>query len=82
VLATARSVVSSSGGLFAFSVEKKGEEEAGEGFECRETGRFVHKKSYIEQVSREAGWGIAEIEVSVIRKNKGVDVHGYLVILR
>ena len=72
-------------GLFCFSVELLSEAAAtpaDAGYLCPPTARFTHKRSYVERASEEAGFDIVSVEESVIRRNKGVDVVGLLIVLR
>lgn len=74
------------GGLFCFSVELMAEEGAegggrAGGYMCCDTGRFTHKRSYVEQMAADSGLRVVRCEDTVIRQNRGKDVHGLLFVL-
>ena len=70
-------------GVFAFSTEALDEGECGTNpFTLHKNARFAHKKSYIENLANESKFMLDSITKSVIRKNQGKDVHGFLVVLR
>jgi len=69
-------------GLIAFSTEFMKEDTiGGKPYLLQKCARFAHKQSYIEELSKETGFEIKAMKKTVIRKNKGNDVNGLLVVL-
>lgn len=68
------------GGLFAFSVERG--EDAGSGWTLRDSMRFAHGRGYLEDTAGQAGFAISSFEEADLRRDRGVPVGGYLVVLR
>jgi predicted TPR repeat methyltransferase len=70
-------------GVFAFSTEALDEETCGTNpFTLHKNARFAHKKSYIENLANKTEFMLDSMTKTVIRKNKGTDVQGFLVVLR
>ena len=74
--------VSTSGALFAFSVESLEAIGGGNGYRITSSGRFAHSASYIRDLALQFGWEIIAIEERVLRKNAGSNVVGWLVLIR
>ncbi|MCB2114583.1 MAG: methyltransferase domain-containing protein [Parvularculaceae bacterium] len=66
------------GGLVAFSVEK------GEGADrtLRASLRFAHSAEYVARVLKSSGLELVRMEERVLRKDRGEDIAGYLVLAR
>lgn len=64
------------GGIAAFSVEKG----AGADFAVQPSLRFAHSPDYVSRVIRNAGLDLVSLEEAVLRKDRGADVWGLLVI--
>jgi predicted TPR repeat methyltransferase len=66
------------GGWFGFSVE------AGDGtdFILRPSHRFAHSLDYLRRLAASEGFMIRSLESRVLRKNRGTDVPGHLVIMQ
>lgn len=64
------------GGLVAFSVE------AGEGARpvLRESRRFAHSPAYLAEVLAAAGLPVLAMQPAVLRKDRGEDIHGLVVL--
>ncbi len=60
--------------LFSFSTERK----EGSGYELRQTGRFGHSRSYIEELALATGWQVEVTHSTSLRKENGVWVEGDL----
>jgi predicted TPR repeat methyltransferase len=69
-----------SGGLLAFTVERREEGEAS--FRMEPHGRYSHRESYVVEVLRAAGFTVIEQRQVVLRKEKGQDVGGLLLVAR
>lgn len=68
-------------GVFAFSTELL-VESAGKSYQLHECARFAHKQSYVMSLAQEHGFEVTGKRVCAIRKNKGKDVRGLLVVFR
>ena len=66
------------GGLFGFSVEAGDETD----FILQPTHRFAHSLGYMRRLAAAHGFAIESVESRVIRRNRDVDVSGYLVVMR
>jgi predicted TPR repeat methyltransferase len=60
--------------LFCFSTER----EEGDGYKLRQTGRFGHSRSYIEELALATGWQVEAAHSTSLRKENGVWVEGDL----
>jgi predicted TPR repeat methyltransferase len=67
-------------GIFAFSTEKMKDSRAP--FQLHECARFAHSEVYIENLALETNFQVVTKRVCPIRKNKGEDVIGLMMILR
>lgn len=65
-------------GLVAFSVEKGG----GADWSVQPSLRFAHSADYVAKVVRAAGLDLVSVEEAALRKDRGADVAGLLVIAR
>jgi predicted TPR repeat methyltransferase len=66
------------GALFAFSVERS---EAAE-TTLRDSLRFAHSAGYVASALSAAGLELANMEEAVLRKDRGADVEGLLVVAK
>ncbi len=67
-------------GLFAFTVERR---DAGDApYAMEPHGRYSHRESYATTVLRNQGFALLEQRHVVLRKEKGQDVHGLLLVAR
>jgi predicted TPR repeat methyltransferase len=66
------------GGLFGFSVEANEDAD----FTLRATQRYAHSSRYLRALAGQHGFTVETIEPGVIRKEYGIDVAGYLAVLR
>jgi predicted TPR repeat methyltransferase len=66
------------GGIFGFSVEASEDQD----FVLRDTRRYAHSKAYLRGLADEHGFVLESIEPHVIRQQGGIDVAGYLAVLR
>lgn len=66
-------------GWFAFSVEAGDDTES---YVLRNTGRYAHSSKYIHDLALETGFLEVDRRSVILRKEKGVDLHGYLFLLR
>lgn len=64
-------------GLLAFSIERTLENN----FILQKNIRYAHNKEYISQLAEQQGFSVLEIENTVLRKQQGKAVEGYIVIL-
>lgn len=67
-----------SGALFAFSVERSADQDVA----LRDSLRFAHSANYVTAALQGAGLEVANIEQAVLRKDRGADVEGLLVVAR
>jgi predicted TPR repeat methyltransferase len=69
------------GGMFAFTLEaESGDSE--QRYRIQSHGRYMHQASYVSEVLQGAGFGAPDIEAVVLRKERGSDVNGHLVLAR
>ena len=68
-------------GRFAFSTELLHEDDKAHGYVLQSSGRFSHKKSYLEKLVKSIGFSSEAIKICAIRKNAGKDVMGVLMVL-
>jgi predicted TPR repeat methyltransferase len=66
------------GGLFAFSLEGSD----GEDFVLRPSRRFAHSESYVQRLALASGFVLEKIERRTLRHDDGIEIKGFLVILR
>ena len=66
----------SADGTLIFTVEQARDSDV----TLRETRRFAHGRGYVSDLLQTAGFGMIEIRDVVLRKDRGVDVHGFCVI--
>jgi predicted TPR repeat methyltransferase len=69
------------GGIFVFSTEKL-DRDVEAAFQLHECARFAHNPTYIEHLAIEHEFHVLAKYTCPIRKNKGKDVMGFLMILR
>jgi predicted TPR repeat methyltransferase len=67
------------GGLFAFSLEA---EEGCDDFVLRPTGRYAHSIDYARTLADDTGLQEMRLEKTVLRKDKGQPIEGYVVVLQ
>jgi predicted TPR repeat methyltransferase len=48
----------------------------------RDTRRYAHSRAYIEGLAERHGFAVEAIEPHIIRQQNGVDVAGYVAMLR
>jgi predicted TPR repeat methyltransferase len=65
-------------GLFAFSVEISEEQD----FVLRATLKYAHSGAYLRRLAKDHGFVLEAIESKLIRQENGIDVVGYLSVLR
>jgi predicted TPR repeat methyltransferase len=68
------------GGLLAFTLERR--EEGDEPYRIEPHGRYSHRKDYAESVLAAAGFALLESTHTVLRKERGNDVAGLLLLAR
>jgi len=68
----------SGGGLFAFSVEKT----SGADWTLQSSLRFAHSADYLLRMLKAAGLDLVSMEETTLRKDRGADVAGLIVIAR
>jgi len=69
--------------LLVFTVENGDVDKRNEdNFFPQLSGRYAHKKRYLDDISRETGWSLIELTEISGREDKGKPVAGYLVILK
>ncbi len=66
------------GGLFAFSVERSLETDVA----LRDSLRFAHSAPYVRKALNSAGLELANIEAGTLRKDRGEDIEGLLVVAK
>jgi predicted TPR repeat methyltransferase len=70
-----------SGGVFAFTLEAEPAESA-QNYHIQTHGRYTHHADYVRGVLTAAGFAALELESVVLRKERGEDVNGHLVVAR
>jgi predicted TPR repeat methyltransferase len=68
------------GGLLAFTLERR--EEGDEPYRIEPHGRYNHRQDYAEAVLINAGFELLEVTHTVLRKERGSDVAGLLLLAR
>lgn len=66
------------GGVLAFTVEQLAHGE--ERYRIQPHGRFAHREDYVRTVLGEAGFDRVELRSVVLRRERGEEVHGHLVV--
>ena len=66
------------GGVFGFSVEISEDRD----FVLRATRRYAHSKAYLRRLAQDHGFTVETIEPQIIRQQSGIDVAGYIAVLR
>jgi predicted TPR repeat methyltransferase len=66
----------SADGTLIFTVEQARDSDV----TLRETRRFAHGREYVTDLLQTAGFGVIEIRDVILRKDRGVDVHGFCVV--
>jgi predicted TPR repeat methyltransferase len=66
------------GGIFCFSVEIS----EGQDFALKANLKYAHSDAYLRRLAKDHGFVVEMIESQVIRQDGGIDVVGYLAILR
>lgn len=69
------------GGIFAFTLEAEPADST-ERYRIQVHGRYTHGAGYVREAVRQAGFAEAEIEGVVLRKERGAEVKGHLVVAR
>lgn len=69
------------GGVFGFTLEAE-PADTGHSYRIQSHGRYAHQASYVMEALCAAGFAAPEIEAVVLRKERGVDVNGHLVLAR
>ena len=69
------------GGRFAFTLEAE-PADSDHRYRIQAHGRYTHQAGYVRDVLGAAGFEDPEIEAVVLRKERGADVQGHLVIAR
>lgn len=64
------------GGVLAFSVES----EDSAPLTLRESRRFAHSRAYLDEALRAAGLSLLGLHPAVLRKDRGADIHGLIVL--
>jgi predicted TPR repeat methyltransferase len=65
-------------GVFAFTVERL--VEGDEPYRIQPHGRYAHQEDYVRTTLQAAGFGTAEVKSVVLRRERGQDVQGHLVV--
>src|SRR5262245_22882076 len=65
------------GGTFAFSVERQN---GADPFVLRETRRYAHGQSYVEDVLCKSGLSLVSLDEAVIRQDRNAPVEGLIVV--
>ncbi|MBI3442004.1 MAG: tetratricopeptide repeat protein [Proteobacteria bacterium] len=66
-------------GLFAFSAEVANDVA---GYVLRPTGRYAHSEKYVKNLSAKNGFSELVFEQTILRKDRGKPVHGYVSVFR
>jgi predicted TPR repeat methyltransferase len=69
------------GGVFAFTLEAE-PDDSEHPYRIQSHGRYAHRASYVTDVMSGAGFATPVIEAVVLRKERGSDVKGHLVLAR
>jgi len=93
ILGTTSKALKSKNGFFAFTLESleevekeedaEGREEGREeGWLLRPTGRYAHRREYVEGLLGKVGMEVVKVEAVVGRKDKGQPIPGWLFLCR
>jgi predicted TPR repeat methyltransferase len=66
------------GGILAFTVERLADGD--EPYRLQPHGRYSHREDYVRQTLLNAGFARVDIKPVVLRRERGEDVHGHLVV--
>jgi len=69
------------GGVFAFTLERLADDDASP-YRIQPHGRYAHRLEYVRQALRGGGFATVETREVVLRKERGQDVQGYLIVAR
>jgi predicted TPR repeat methyltransferase len=67
------------GGVLVFTVERLDSDDP---FRLEPHGRYSHSEVYVRRAAAEAGFGALTLEPEVLRRERGQDVRGHLVLAR
>jgi predicted TPR repeat methyltransferase len=70
------------GGILVFTVERLDPGTCADPYRLEPHGRYSHSEAYVRAVVAEAGFQVAPSEVHVLRRERGQDVLGHLVLAR
>jgi predicted TPR repeat methyltransferase len=79
IAATAR--VLTPGGLFVFTAEAVGDDEAGGDVVLRDSLRWAHRRQHLETAATAAGLGVATIDAATLRRDRGRAIAGHVALL-
>lgn len=79
-VAAARSAIRA-GGVLAFTLERLVDDDANP-YRIQPHGRYAHRSAYVRDALQTAGFNRVEIRDVVLRKERGQDVQGYLLVAR
>ena len=68
-------------GLFAFTVQKLDGDACVDGFKLGADYRFAHSEAYLLETASSAGLDVVHVKCAATRRDAGVDVAGYVVLL-
>jgi predicted TPR repeat methyltransferase len=77
---TARTTVRP-GGILAFTLEQLTDDNASS-YRIQPHGRYAHRLEYVQQTLQDGGFNTVEKREVVLRKERGQDVQGYLIVAR
>jgi predicted TPR repeat methyltransferase len=69
-------------GVFAFTVERGGDDLPAQGFRLQENGRYQHRAEYVRSVLEAAGLTVKKCSEVILRKERNEPVLGLLVVAR
>jgi len=69
------------GGVFAFTLEAE-PADSEHRYRIQSHGRYAHRADYVNEVALGAGFASVDMEAVVLRKERGADVNGHLVLAR
>jgi len=69
------------GGVFAFTLERLPDDDAS-AYRIQPHGRYAHRLKYVQEALQTGGFPTVDVRDVVLRKERGQDVQGYLIVAR
>jgi predicted TPR repeat methyltransferase len=70
------------GGILVFTVERLDPSAGGDPYRLEPHGRYSHSEAYVRDAARKAGFVAITLETQILRRERGRDAVGHLVLAR